>query len=180
MSKVFIPSMLMWLAAGAFVFSAVVHGFALAGEPLPLGRWVWLLHLGSLIAMAIPQSYNVDGMRHVSRWAYQQAFRAAVPVWMRVTSRVLLLNAAIQVGLLVYQGHGVASMAASPASLTATRAFTSVWLYFYASSIVSFYVRVKAPELYGSRLCPLGHASASTAYSCKVCGHVFAEEGEAR
>jgi hypothetical protein len=134
------PNSMKWLycsaalAALGLALSVASHIEALQGNPGPLGKYTWTLHLGAL-AICIPAAI----VARKSKW---KALLAGCPAWMRYVLYGFITYAIVNFAIFMVTPHGGGSPGLMPPAVV--RGFSGHWMAIYAAAFAVLYSGVKA------------------------------------
>jgi len=162
----------MVLAACGFVLSVATHVMALAGETIPGGGLVWVLHIGIFVVWiptVLVGKRITSGANNKDFW---KVALAGCPAWMRHALSIVFVYGIVNfVIFMVSTGaHAKPTGTAPPAVV---RGFSGHWMIFYGAAFATLYSAIHMPHPSRDRRCPRGHSVAPTARSCPECGYVF-------
>jgi hypothetical protein len=168
---------LLWLAVLSLVVSAVVHLYALRGDPPPLGRYTLLLHLGVFVVF-LPAFLVARRLVREAGAAYNP--RATLPPqcprWMTWLIYGLVAYAMATFFWVVTTDQW-GPRRVDPDSLRPgmVRGFSGLWLAFYwwAAAVLATAARAGAAP---APRCPNGHPVPPAAASCATCGSALARD----
>lgn len=159
----------MLLAACGLALSVGAHALSLAGQPVPGGKLVWVLHAGIFVvwvpAVLVLRRPKVQAGSDNS---WKSAF-AGCPAWMR-GGLYFLFGYAMLNFLWFVATADQHKKPAGDAPASVIRGFSGHWMAFYGAAFGIFYSRRQAPHLYREHQCPLGHHISPTDRFCPICG----------
>lgn len=168
----------MVLAAIGLALSIGAHGMALAGMPIPGGKYIWLLHIGIFVVWIPTVITASSATRHANRKDFWKVALAGCPTWMRRAGYVLFAYAIINFVVFIATTATLPkkSQQSADASPSVIRGFSGHWMIFYGAAFAVLYSRIHAPGLYRERKCPQGHSVSPTDRFCPVCGYAFPDD----
>lgn len=174
MKTVLYPFMV--LAACGLALSIAAHGMALAGVPIPGGKFVWGLHVGIFVVWIPTVLTSMQTTRHAGRKDFWKVALAGCPVWMRRAGYVLFAYAILNfVVFMVTTANQPKQQQTGDAPPSVIRGFSGHWMVFYGAAFAVLFSRIHAPELYRERKCPQGHTASPAARFCSECGYDFSK-----
>ncbi len=143
------------IAGAGFLLSLAAHLLALNGKSLPVGGWIWMLHVG-IFAVWLPAILinRRKGQNSLRKEDLGRAMNGA-PRWMRGTLLVVfvyaLFNFALFMGSTIGQSRGH-KKDRSPAPPAVIRGFSGHWMVFYGAAFVTFYSALRRSKRGQDRL----------------------------
>jgi hypothetical protein len=165
----------MWLAACGLGLSVAANVMALTGMTIPLGKYVWGLHIGIFIVWLPTVLVAQRITRNSNRKDFWKIALSGCPVWMRRALYVLMGYAILNFVLFMITSAGQPKPTGeAPASVI--RGFSGHWMIFYGVAFAVLYSATRAPNLMRERKCPQGHVVSPNARFCPECGYAFPDE----